>query len=259
MAETKIEWCDKVWNPTEQLEQPLKWRKPQKIFVSSMINLFREDVPFDYIDRIFAVMALCPQHTFQVLTKRPDRMQSYISTMDEFSLSETDEWRDAQYRVDCDDDPDGSTAWHCETARIEDAISLSLRALRERKYLPNVWLGVTVENQDQDWRIKYLLETPAAIRFISVEPMLGEIDLTQAMYGEKPMGMNCFGFTDGFGYEAMLHWVICGPETGPGKRPMKREWILDLYRQCADAGVPFFDKKNILGLNLKQFPEAKVK
>ncbi|SFV08001.1 Phage protein Gp37/Gp68 [Alicyclobacillus macrosporangiidus] len=111
--------------------------------------------------------------------------------------------------------------------------------------LPNVWLGVSVENQDAaDERIPLLLETPAAVRFLSCEPLLGPVDITKAMYGSPDGdGMNWFGHTDGFGHEACLHWVIVGGESGPNARPMHPDWVLSLRDQCQDAGVPFFFKQ----------------
>jgi len=110
--------------------------------------------------------------------------------------------------------------------------------------LPNVFLGVTAENQEQaDKRIPVLLQIPAAVRFVSVEPMLGTVDITRAMYGPDPEGMNWFGFTDGIGYEAGIQWVICGGESGPGARPMHPDWARSLRDQCQDAFVPFFFKQ----------------
>jgi protein gp37 len=240
MADTKIEWCDKVWNPTtgcskisagcvncyakrianrfwgdrkftdvrchpERLNEPLKWRKPQKIFVNSMSDLFYEDVPFEFIDKVFAAMSAAWRQTFIILTKRPERMKQYINS----------------------DRPNHKRIGYNQ---FGEKIDWPLK---------NVWLGVTVENQEQDWRIEYLLETSAAVRFVSVEPMLGPVDLLK-----DPRW-----FWAGSG----LNWVIAGPETGSGARPMKNEWIRNLYAQCKDAGVPFFDKKNVLELNLQQF------
>jgi len=157
---------------------PLKWRKPKRVFVCSMTDLFADFVPDAFIDRMFAVMALCPQHSFQVLTKRPERMRAYLQQFDIFTLEDTEEWRAADYRVDCDDDDNGTAAWHAETGRLEDAIYSTKHALETSNCLPNVWLGVSVEDQAAaDARIPLLLDTPAAVRFLSCEPLLGEVDL----------------------------------------------------------------------------------
>jgi protein gp37 len=108
----------------------------------------------------------------------------------------------------------------------------------------NIWLGVTAENQQRaNERIPKILELPAPVHFVSVEPMLEPIDMTEAIYGPEPRGMNAFGFTDGFGYEAFIEWVICGAETGPSARLLDLEWARDLRDQCKSAGVPFFFKK----------------
>lgn len=265
MAETKIEWCDKVWNPVtgcspvsagcancyaerianrfwgdrkftdvqyhpERLSEPLKWRKPKKIFVNSMSDLFHEDVPDEFISEVFAIMAVCQQHTFMILTKRPKRMQNYFR---ESSV-------------------DGIGPYHSyigkAAKRLGDRPNVKCRSIVWP--LPNVWLGVTAENQETaDERIPILLQIPAAVRFVSCEPLLESINLVQSV--NKLDWLNPASFKPGG-----LDWIICGPETGPGKRPMKREWIENLYQQCQSAEVPFFDKKNVLGLNLKQFPEV---
>jgi protein gp37 len=124
---------------------------------------------------------------------------------------------------------------------MKDWIELAIHA---EWPIDNLWLGVTAENQKRaDERIPILLQIPAAVRFVSVEPMLEPINMTEAIYGTGPRGMNAFGFTDGFGYEANIQWVICGAETGSGARWMNPEWAFDLYAQCHIAGVPFFFKK----------------
>lgn len=110
---------------------------------------------------------------------------------------------------------------------------------------PNVWIGTSVENQEQaDKRIPELLKVPARVRFLSCEPLLGPVDLDQAIYGPQPRdGLSCFGFTDGFGYEASIHWVIVGGESGPSARPMHPEWARSLRDQCQAAGVAFHFKQ----------------
>lgn len=223
---TAIQWCDETWNIVtgctkvspgcafcyiertppfriegrrfvngatgvrlhpERLDIPLRWRKPRRIFVNSLSDLFHEEVPDEFIDRVFATMAICgaqrqtckagtrcqhdeergcwmqgdgrelPIHTFQVLTKRPERMRAYLSDQDRF-----------QRIVDVGNDPE----WHMRWEEPEDMID------GVGWPLPNVWLGVSVENQRMaDERIPLLLETPAAVRFLSVEPLLGPVDL----------------------------------------------------------------------------------
>lgn len=120
----------------------------------------------------------------------------------------------------------------------------------------NVLFGVTAENQETaDLRIPILMKIPASIRFLSVEPMLDPININQSMYDNKHSGMNCFGFTDGFGYEAYINWVICGSESGPNRRNTKVEWIRDLRDQCKEASVSFFLKQMEIDGKLVKMPE----
>ncbi|WP_068929322.1 DUF5131 family protein [Planobispora rosea] len=180
----------------EVLDAPLDWRKPRRVFVNSMSDLFHADVPDEFILEVFTRMWWAPAHTFQVLTKRHARMATLIPTLEaELRRREAD-----LTLVDC---PTPLT-WP----------------------LPNVWLGVSVE--DAHWariRIPSLLRTPAAIRFISAEPLLGPLDLTGWLG------------TDG------LDWVITGGESGPRARPPHPAWFRSLRDQCAAAGVPFFFKQ----------------
>jgi protein gp37 len=180
-------WNGKVRFNEQWLDQPLHWRKPRRIFVCAHGDLFHEDVPDAWIDIVFAIMALAPQHTFQVLTKRADRMLNYIIYCDEISAAET------------------GNQWP----------------------LPNVHLGVSTEDQTRaDKRIPLLLRTPAAVRFISAEPLLGPIDLKQTRLGHMPA-------------TARLDQVIVGGESGPGARPMHPDWARLLRDQCEATGVAF--------------------
>lgn len=246
---SKIEWCDETYNPItgcskisegcqncyaermakrfagrfgypkdkpfgvtfhkDKVEEPLKWKKPKRIFVCSMSDFFNIEVEFAWQLKIFRIIRLSPRHTFMFLTKRPNNMRDIISRI--------------YKRMDC------------------------------KGCLPNVWLGVTAENQQTaDERIPILLQIPAAKRFVSVEPMLGAVDL-QGYYLSK--GANDYPFpyleekhrTKNID---LLDWVICGAETGPKKRPMKTEWARSLRDQCSEAGVPFFFKKDSNGSNL---------
>jgi len=187
------------------LMRPLRWRQPRTIFPCSMTDLFGEWVPDEWIDRIFAVMALSPQHTFQVLTKRPERMRAYMTARSQGNAEAV--------RVML-------TAFHARAGKWCKSIVWPL---------PNVWLGVSVEDQaTADARIPLLLATPAAVRFVSYEPALGPVLL-------DPAWIVPFGPT--------LDWVIYGGESGPGARPMHPDWARSARDQCADAGVAFFFKQ----------------
>jgi protein gp37 len=247
---TGIEWTDATWNPVtgctkvsagcdncyaesiahrfagtaaypngfdvtlrpERLDQPLRWRRPRRVFVNSMADLFHPDIPDDYIARVFAVMALADRHTFQVLTKRPGRMRSLLSG-DDF----LDKFAEHLYATE---HPMGD-----ETAEPVSAWPLL-----------NVWLGVSVEDQKwADVRVPVLLDTPAAVRFLSCEPLLGPVDLNRAINVEP---LAAYHFRPGG-----IDWVIVGGESGRGARPMHAEWAQSLRDQCVAAGVPFLFKQ----------------
>jgi protein gp37 len=155
-------WTGDVTLWPDVLDVPLRWRRPRRIFVNSMSDLFHEDVPEEFIDKVFAVMALSPQHTFQILTKRPVRMRDYLLTVQNDD-KDFNRWSNAG--VEITDSP---------CAVIDDA----------DWPLPNVWLGVSVEDQaTADERIPLLLQTPAAVRFLSCEPLLGPVDLKTIRIG----------------------------------------------------------------------------
>lgn len=254
------------------LMKPLSWRTPKRVFVDSMSDLFHEDVPFDFIDQVFAVMALTPQHTYQVLTKRPERMRKYLQNSG----------------------PD----LELEDAYQNLAAEMEQEAGRLPWPLPNVWLGVTVENQRwADERIPILLDTPAAVRFLSCEPLLGPVKLTHIdLHDSHPTMYQVNALTD----VAKLDWVIVGGESaGPEYRRLvvQREiahrqgplgeqrishysrwfepranaalWVTSLRDQCVDAGVPFFFKqwggpkpksggRLLDGRTWDEFPEVRV-
>lgn len=192
----------------DQLEIPLKWRKPRRIFVNSMSDTFHTSVPFEFIDKIFAVMALCPQHTFQVLTKRPERMAEYLS-LGYLPIVE------AMQAVGYNRHPNATAQGIWPP--------------------PNIWIGTSVENQKTaDERIPHLDRCPAAVQFISAEPLLGAIELPES-----------FLLPD-FAEDDPRHtkkWCIVGGESGPGARPMHPAWARSLRDQCANAGVDFFMKQ----------------
>ena len=193
----------------DALDLPLRWRKPRRVFVNSMSDLFHESVSTTFIAAVFEVMRKTPQHTYQILTKRHARMRSLSRTA----------------------------------------------VFGEGWPLPNVWLGVSAEDQKwADIRVPALLETPAAVRFVSAEPLLGPIRLP---FIEEYDGCTCeYGVPAG--YYGMherdcgtapgpawdrLHWVIIGGESGPGARPMELSWARSLIRQCREAGTAVFMKQ----------------
>lgn len=219
MASSKIEWTDATWNPvtgcskispgckncyaerfsqrlqamhvkkyangfkvslhTDLLTAPLSWKNPRMIFVNSMSDLFHEDVPEDFIKKIFSVMCQAHWHQFQILTKRSERL---------FKLSSNLHWPE------------------------------------------NVWMGVSVENENHTFRIDHLRQTEAHIKFLSLEPLLGPLH-----------NLNLRN----------IDWVIVGGESGPGARPIKKEWVIDIKNQTLAANVPFFFKQ-WGGVNKKQ-------
>lgn len=232
------QWTSKVVLVEDHLTDPLKWRKPSRVFVNSMADLFHESVPFEWIDRIFAAMALAPQHTFQILTKRADRMQEYMAGLTAERLFRVgnglfDPKKPHSLSERLVPMFHGRTWDWWRVFRLQELFRVGLP-------LPNVWLGVSVENQKYaDERIPLLLGTPAAVRFISAEPLLGPVDLAAHLPAA-------------FRRRDTLDWVIVGGESGPRSRPCHTDWIADLVRQCAAASVPCFVKQ--LGANGYQLP-----
>ena len=263
MSTTDIEWCDAVWNPVRgcarvsagceecyaerqahrfsghgqpyqgltvlgkhgprwtgrarfepaMLGAPFAWRKPRRVFVNSMSDLFHDDIADEDIAAVFGIMAWSPQHTFQVLTKRPERMQRLLSkwTIDDCW------WATMKY----------------------EALGIHDRPSRRRKHesredpgvwtdawpLPNVWVGVSVEDQQRaDERIPLLRQTPAAKRWLSMEPLLEEVSLSWRLLDA-------------------IDWVVVGGESGCGARPCDLEWIRHVLRSCATYDLPCFVKQ----------------
>lgn len=235
----KPRWTGKL-SFGHDLEAPLRWRQPRRIFVNSMSDLFHEAMLDAWIDHVFAIMALCPQHTFQCLTKRPSRMRAYITVPE------------VEDRISAVMDDIAPAHW-C-TREIEDFGGWPL---------PNVWLGTSCEDQAAaDVRVPELLRTPAALRFISAEPLLGGIDF-RTLRGppiDYPEAASRAHWIDSLTGEhgsflpmsrtvrqdryAHLDWIIVGGESGPGARPMHPAWARDIRDQCAAAGVAFFFKQN---------------
>lgn len=213
-----------------KLDQPLRWQRPRRIFVNSMSDLFHESLPDDAIDRVFAVMALAP-HVFQVLTKRPERMRAYMQHRMQHR-------RDQLYPV--------SKTCHVVPALLRAQLGYSIAVRRWPP--PNVHLGVSVEDQETaDARIPLLLQTPAAVRWVSAEPLLGPIDLNDSRDWMTP------GLTKPRN-APRLDWVVVGGESGPGARPCGVAWIRDVVQQCREAGVPCFVKQ--LGANVRDRNDA---
>jgi protein gp37 len=212
-------WTGVVRMVPEHLADPLRWRRPRRVFVNSMSDLFHEALTNEQIAAVFGVMAAAPQHTFQVLTKRAERMRDW------FRWASAQRGRDA--RVLCSQ----------IASELVDGVRWDF-ALGERSWpLPNVWLGVSVENQAAaDERIPLLLETPAAVRFLSCEPLLGPVDIKFGL-GQYIDKHGNWRQGEGVG------WVIAGCESGTGARPAKVAWYRTLRDQCAAAGVPFFLKQ----------------
>lgn len=211
MAQSSIEWTEMTWNPTtgcskisagckfcyaeimsrrlqamgmekykngfdvaihpDALRIPYEWKKPKIVFVNSMSDLFHKDVPLSFIKKVFKVMNDCPQHTFQVLTKRSDILLRYSAQL---------EWT------------------------------------------PNIWMGVSVENDVVKYRIENLRKTPAQTKFLSLEPLIGPLESLNLR---------------------KIDWVIVGGESGPGARPMDKSWVVSIQKQCQKAGVAFFFKQ----------------
>ncbi len=210
------QWNGKITVVDHLMDQPLRWKKPRRIFVNSMSDLFHENVPEHTIDSIFAVMAMANQHTFQVLTKRPERMLEYLTD------DRRKHWATRAVNFWGGENPDP----------LFDSIHGGNRVL------PNVWLGVSAEDQKTaDERIPLLQRTPAAVRWLSAEPLLGSIDLTKYCHIE---GLNQ-------GHSMMLldnlDWVVVGGESGPNARVMQADWARTLRSQCTRNGIPFFFKQ----------------
>jgi protein gp37 len=239
-GKTDHRWTGQMRFNAKALTLPLTWKKPRKIFVNSTSDLFHEGVEDDWLDRIFAVMALCPQHTFQILTKRPERARAYLAASRSAVVC-----REA-FNMVCEDHIDNPKSRLGEQCIMVGDIP----HLRDWP-LPNVWLGTSVEDQaTADARIPHLLATPAAVRFISAEPLLGRVVLSGVSANGKETwnwltGMYGFMHNDGPDFDQLekLDWVIGGGESGPGARAMHPDWARSLRDQCQAAGVPFFFKQ----------------
>lgn len=256
---TRIEWCDATWNPItgcspistgcencyakrmatrlrgrfgypedapfrvafhpERLNEPWRWKKHRRVFVNSMGDIFHGDVLTEWLDDVLNVIFECPEHTFMILTKRANRIEEKL------------------YSVTAEN---------------------PCRFLGGGDYIPNLWLGITAENQEMlDYRWPFLARTPTAVRFVSLEPLLSGIDFVRAT------GNTAFDGDGDFRPDRVFDWCIVGAETGPGKRPMNLDWARSVRDQCVQAGVPFFFKRDsdgnheLDGQVWEQFPEAR--
>lgn len=273
---SKIEWTDASWNPVtgctevspgcdhcyaktfaerwrgvpghhfergfdvvlrpERLDQPLRWRRPRRVFVNSMSDLFHESIPDSFIHQVFAVMAATPQHTYQILTKRHARMRSLLR--DECRCGKG-HGASVHFRSDMD-----WVATPHSPLHVPGVVSTYHTAPWP---LPNVWIGVSVEDQKwADIRIPALLDTPAAVRWLSCEPLLGPVDLelyVRPAWGDpypeptSPAGIPVSNLIP------PIDWVVVGGESGPGARPMHPDWARGLRDQCTAASVPYFFKQ----------------
>jgi protein gp37 len=223
-------WNGEIKFVEKHLLNPLRWKKPQRIFVNSMSDLFHEKVTDEMLCRIFAVMAVANHHTFQILTKRPERMCAFLNA------------RSVQHGIQRASDEQlgpGNLS--------KGFYSLTDGTVKPHTSwpLPNVWLGVSVEDQKAaDARIPLLLQTPAAVRFISYEPALGPIDFGVLLGTQRWIHRGGEPFKSlPDDYEKAVDWVICGGESGPGARPMHPDWARSVRDQCVAADVPFFFKQ----------------
>lgn len=223
-------WTGRARFVPAQLDAPLRWRKPQRVFVNSMSDLFHEDVAFEEIAAVFGIMASCPQHTFQILTKRPRRMLQWFR------------WAESQY-------PDART--HALGAALQqeldtgpDSQPLHTKHCADPEGpwpLPNVWLGVSCEDQQRaNERIPLLRRCPAIVHFVSAEPLIGPIALDDRWLEWLPIGPD---ENDESHLLPPLRWLIVGGESGPGARRCRVEWISQLVAQCKSADVACFVKQ----------------
>ena len=278
MSQTRIEWATTVWNPVtgctpvsegcrncyaarfarrlagrcgypedepfrvtlhpERLREPLKWKKPRRVFVCSMGDLFHELVEEKFIAKIFAIMDLTKKHTYCLLTKRPERAFQLLSSEDfQFYIGWFQSQAVREFKLP---EPENTEQWQWPFS--------------------NVWIGVTAENQEMaDRRIPVLLQIPAAVRFVSCEPLLGPINLREVKVGSNGYGLffkvdTLTGWAHGYNEKTghikvsrndefgRIHWVICGGESGPNARPCHLDWVRSLRDQCQAAEVAFFFK-----------------
>jgi protein gp37 len=243
-------WTGAVTLLKDKLPEPFTWKKPQRVFVNSMSDLFHEALPDEAIDKVFAVMALTPQHTYQVLTKRAERMLAYFRSFDGPTAF------DRGFNL---------CAWAGGLREGLTPREVAGPIEQIQRGLPNVWLGVSVEDQAMaDARVPLLLETAAAVRFISAEPLLGPVNLAPWLFrqcadcgiaaaacaGLRRMNRACCPDCR----HRRIDWVIPGGESGAGARESYVAWVRSLVEQCGVAGVACFVKQ--LGANVRDRNDA---
>jgi protein gp37 len=212
----------------DTLAQPLRWKKPRMVFVNSMSDLFHEDVPFEFIAAVFGVIAACPQHTFQVLTKRPERALEFFEWVASGDLGKKSAMGTALL------------ALAKASPELAGKATKSSACLDTPWPLKNVWLGVSVATQaDAEKNIPVLLKCPATIRFVSAEPLVEAVDLLSVwekvpLRGDAELSRHALVYVD---------WVIVGGESGPNARPCDVAWIRSIVQQCKAAGVACFVKQ----------------
>jgi len=206
-AQAGPRWTAQVRFLPDRLEEPLHWRKPRRIFVCDMGDLFHESVPDEFLASVFRIMSRASHHTFQVLTKRAARMKQFVSSVKEWE------------------------GFHTHNGEPPKGYGGHGQIVGSQWPLPNVWLGVSVENQHfAEERIPLLLGTPAVVRFLSCEPLLSDLNLRMWV---NPNRMPMY----------TVRWVIAGGESGLNARPMQPDWVRSLRDQCIAAAVPFFFKQ----------------
>jgi len=221
-----------VQTHAHRLDQPLRWTRARRIFVNSMSDLFHEAVPDNFIDQVLAIMMLTPRHIFQVLTKRPERMRDYLTGPDLY-----DRVLDAANMI---------RRTHPKHRLDEIPIDNPATA-----FARHIWWGVSVENQEAaDARIPVLLKTPVAMHWVSMEPLLGPIDLEEVRVGMNGP-LRSYGGTGSL--TPRLDWIVCGGESGPGARVLHVDWARALLTQCREARIPFFMKQMGAVFNDGQF------
>lgn len=232
-------WTGRVAVMWPLIDLPLRWRRPRRIFVNSMSDLFHESLPLDEIANVYAVAIaahLLRGHTLQILTKRAERMRHMLASPDFWAQVNAEVGGHVMERTNPLDRRSDDARARCDEYGPDDPP-------------PGVWLGVSVENQAvADERIPHLLATPAAVRFLSCEPLLGPLDLCQLQPCDPPVEIDSLNGTHGVyrphgGTSAKVQWVIAGGESGSGARPMQEEWAQSLRDQCEGANVPFFFKQ----------------
>jgi protein gp37 len=241
-------WNGQVRLLPELLRQPWDWVKPRRIFVNSMSDLFHEQVPFEFIAAVFWIMSVTTRHTYQVLTKRPERMVAFfdwLKTYDPDGIREEwdelfGEWLDTAIGEASETIPEiKALEWKPATGRRGGYDNCGPLWPYE-----NVWLGVSVEDQKAaDERIPLLLECPAAVHWLSCEPLLGPIDLERPRPGPDLPQDAGTSICQPWLIQSGIDWVVVGGESGPGARPMHPDWARSLRDQCASASVPLFFKQ----------------